>query len=92
MATWCFLCILTSPPLCDSMYRKRLRGYASIGYGIPKSSDKNELPKQELIYDGRTFSEPFRQDLLATKHSNILSEDKVQIHPSVIISVKRPYG
>lgn len=65
-------------PLCDSMYRKRLRGYASVGYGIPKSSDKNELPKQELIYDGRTFSEPFRQDLLATKHSIVIFCQKIK--------------
>lgn len=65
-------------PLCDSMYRKRLRGYASVGYGIPKSSDKNEVPKQELIYDGQTFSKPFRQDLLAAKHSIVISCQKIK--------------
>ena len=54
-------------PLCDSIYRKRLKGYASVGYGVPKSSDDNTMPKQELIYDGLNFSEPFRQDILSAK-------------------------
>ena len=65
-------------PLCNSMYRKRLRGYASVGYGVPKLSDKNNMSKHELIYDGQTFSEPFRQDLLAAKHSIIISCQKIK--------------
>lgn len=47
-------------PLCDSMYRKRLRGYVSVGYGVPKPTGRNNVSKQELIYDGHTFSGPFR--------------------------------
>ncbi|MDE6347993.1 MAG: helicase, partial [Bacteroides sp.] len=65
-------------PLCDSMYRKRLRGYASVGYGTPKPTDRNNVSKQELIYDGQTFSEPFRQDLLAAKHSIVISCQKIK--------------
>lgn len=65
-------------PLCDAMYRKRLKGYASVGYGVPKSSDKNEASKLELIYDGQTFYEPFRKDLLATKHSIVISCQKIK--------------
>lgn len=65
-------------PLCDSMYRKRLKGYASVGYGVLQSSDKDEASKQELIYDGHTFSEPFRKDLLATKHSIVISCKRIK--------------
>lgn len=65
-------------PLCDSMYRKRLRGYASVGYGVPKPTDGNNVSKQELIYDGQTFSESFRQDLLTTKHSIVISCQKIK--------------
>lgn len=65
-------------PLCDAMYRKRLKGYASVGYGTPKSSDKNEASKQELIYDGQTFYEPFHEDLLAVKHSIAISCQKIK--------------
>lgn len=65
-------------PLCDSMYRKRLRGYASVGYGVPKPTDGNSVSKPELIYDGHTFSEPFLQDLLAAKHSIVISCQKIK--------------
>ena len=65
-------------PLCDSIYRKRLKGYASVGYGVPKSSDDNTMPKQELIYDGLNFSEPFRQDILSAKHSLVISCPKIK--------------
>lgn len=65
-------------PLCDSMYRKRLRGYASVGYGVSKPTGGNNVSKQELIYDGLTFSEPFRQDLLAAKHSIVISCQKIK--------------
>ncbi len=65
-------------PLCDSMYRKRLKGYASVGYGIPKLSDRNDVSKQELIYDGQTFSEPFQQDVLATKYSIVISCKRIK--------------
>lgn len=65
-------------PLCDSMYRKRLKGYASIGYGVPQSTDRKDFSKQELIYNGQTFSEPFRKDLLTTKHSIVISCQKIK--------------
>lgn len=65
-------------PLCDSMYRKRLKGYASVGYGIPKSSDRNDVSKQELIYDGQTYSAPFQQDLLTAKYSIVISCKKIK--------------
>ena len=65
-------------PLCDSMYRKRLRGYASVGYGVPRPTEGNSVSKRELIYDGQTFSEPFRQDLLAAKHSIVITCQKIK--------------
>ncbi|MDO4172934.1 MAG: DEAD/DEAH box helicase family protein, partial [Prevotellaceae bacterium] len=65
-------------PICDSMYRKRLRGYASVGYGVPKPTDGNSVSRPELIYDGHSFSQPFRQDLLAAKHSIVISCQKIK--------------
>lgn len=65
-------------PLCDSMYHKRLKGYASVGYGIPALSGELEMPKHELIYDGSSFLVPFRQDLLSIKHSIVISCQKVK--------------
>ena len=65
-------------PLCDSMYRKRLKGYASVGYGVPNPTDGNNCSKPELIYDGHTFFEPFLKDLLAAKHSIVISCQKIK--------------
>lgn len=64
--------------LCEAMYRKRLRGYASVGYGVSKPTDRNSESMQELIFDGQTFLEPFRQDLLAAKHGIVISCQKVK--------------
>ncbi len=77
-------------PLCDSMYRKRLKGYASVGYGTPKSSYGNDEAKQELIYDGQTFSEPFHKDLLAIKHSIVISCQKIKYKytPRILFQLK----
>ena len=77
-------------PLCDSMYHKRLRGYASVGYGIPKPTDRQCMSKRELIYDGQTFAEPFRQDLLAAKHSIVVSCQKIKFkHTPRLLSLLR---
>lgn len=65
-------------PICNSMYLKRLRGYASVGYGVTKPTEGNSISKRESIYDGQAFSEPFRQDLLAAKHSIVISCKKIK--------------
>lgn len=65
-------------PLCDSMYRKRLKGYASVGYGIPTLSSEAEKAKHELIYDGSSFTIPFHQDLLSIRHNIVISCHKVK--------------
>ena len=60
-------------PLCDSMYRKRLKGYASVGYGTMSTSNMTETTKQELIFDGNTYKATFQQDLIGTKQSLVIS-------------------
>ena len=65
-------------PLCDSMYRKRLKGYASVGYGVLKPFNGTDVLQYELIYDGLAFVVPFRQDLLTIKHSIVISCQKIR--------------
>ena len=77
-------------PLCDVMYRKRLKGYASVGYSVAKSSDGADVAKRELIYDGLTFSTSFHQDLLSIKHSIVISCQKVKYkYPPCLVSQLR---
>ena len=67
-------------PVCDSMYRKRLKGYASIGYRIRNNEIFDSLfPTTDLIYDGISFVLPFVSDLSQCKHSVVISCPKVRI-------------
>lgn len=77
-------------PLCESMYRKRLKGYASIGYGTTSTSDKAEISKHELIFDGNTYRTTFHQDLIAIKQSLVISCQRIKYkYPPRLISQLR---
>ena len=65
-------------PLCDSMYRKRLKGYSKAGYGknvVVSTPDKNP---QELIYERNNYEVAFRNDLAKAKHSVVIAVPKVK--------------
>ncbi len=67
-------------PVCESMYRKRLKGYASIGYRIRNNEMFGSLfPTTDVIYDGRNFEPPFISDLSTAKHSVVISCPRLQI-------------
>ena len=73
-------------PVCDSMYRKRLKGYASIGYKtIIKGSQTlfdnvNDIDfsiNEGQIFNGKTYFRQYRADLGTAKHSIVLSSPKM---------------
>ena len=73
-------------PVCDSMYRKRLKGYASIGYktiikGQPTLFDNvNDIEfsiNEGQIFNGKTYFRPYKIDLGTAKHSVVLSSPKL---------------
>lgn len=73
-------------PVCDSMYRKRLKGYASIGYktiikGFPTLFDNvNDIDfsiNEGQIFNGKTYFRPYKTDLGTAKHSIVLSSPKL---------------
>lgn len=73
-------------PVCDSMYRKRLKGYASIGYktiikGQPTLFDNvNDIEfsiKEGQIFNGKTYFRRYKTDLGTAKHSVVLSSPKL---------------
>ena len=67
-------------PVCESMYRKRLKGYASIGYRIRNKEMFDSLfPITDVIYDGQNFISPFVSDLSHCRHSVVISCPKVRI-------------
>ena len=60
-------------PVCDSMYRKRLRGYKGVGYGKPIPTLAESNSSQDVIYNGQTYKAALRNDLLTAKHSVVIS-------------------
>ena len=69
-------------PVCDSMYRKRLKGYAAIGYKIITNSqpglfDDVKECDDEYIFNGSAFRQPFLADLNHAKRSVIISSPKL---------------
>lgn len=73
-------------PLCDSMYRKRLKGYASIGYRTIDRSNPTlfddadglePVSKEGQIFNGRTFLHPYLHDLNCARRSIVISSPKL---------------
>lgn len=69
-------------PICDSMYRKRLKGYAAIGYqtiqlGQPTLfEDFEDIPANQ-IFDGRTYYKSMHRDFANAKSSVIVSSPRL---------------
>lgn len=72
-------------PLCDKMYRKRLKGYASIGYGKETGMLADSQKERQLLYDVESYKQAFSQDLLSAKHSVILSAPQIKYRYSPTI-------
>ena len=73
-------------PVCDNMYKKRLKGYASIGYKIisrhsPTLFDNVKdigLPVcKEQIFNGRTYYRPYSSSIGDAKRSIVVSSPKL---------------
>lgn len=69
-------------PICDSMYRKRLKGYAAIGYqtiqlGQPSLfEDFEDIPGNQ-IFDGRTYYKCLSRDVANAKRSVVISSPRL---------------
>jgi len=67
-------------PVCESMYRKRLKGYASIGYRFRNNEMFDSLfPTTDIIYDGLNFEHPFITNLAHAKCSVVIACPKVKL-------------
>ena len=83
-------------PVCDNMYRKRLKGYASIGYKIisrhsPTLFDNVKdigIPVcKDQIFNGRTFFRPYSSSIGDAKRSIVVSSPKLyRVERSVLVN------
>lgn len=73
-------------PIYDSMYRKRLKGYAAIGYKTINTAqptlfdhinDISSSIAENQIFNGSTFYRPYTSDLTKAKRSIVISSPKL---------------
>lgn len=72
-------------PLCDSMYRKRLKGYLRAGYGKYVTSSTLDKNPQELIYERNNYEATFRNDLAKAQYSVIIAVPKIKFKYKPVI-------
>ena len=83
-------------PICDSMYRRRLKGYASIGYRIINKEtttlfgdfiDVVPSMKESRIFNGKTFITYYSSDLANSKCTILISSPKLyKVERNVIVN------
>ena len=65
-------------PMCDVMYKRRLRGYASVGYHIKSNAPMDLFNENHgVIYNGQTYQSEFFKDLSKAKYSVIISATRL---------------
>ena len=57
-------------PVLERMYRKRLTGYAGIGYTVELAD--GEAASRSLIYTGKDYADELKQNLLSAKSEIVL--------------------
>lgn len=62
-------------PICEKMYRSRLRAYKSIGYTSVNSTD--DVEEYGYIFDGHDFGERFIKDLSFATREIVISAPRV---------------
>lgn len=69
-------------PVCESMYRKRLKGYSAIGYRVLSKDNPTLFDDTENLYtsscegqifNGNTFRLAFMQNLQSSRQSIVIS-------------------
>lgn len=64
-------------PVCDIMYRRRLRAYASIGYHLRATFQDTTAPTTSIV-DGNTFTTLYLKSLAKANKSIVLSCPRVK--------------
>lgn len=65
-------------PMCDVMYKRRLKGYASVGYKIQQNDSKDLFGiGQGTIFTGKNYQDSFFADLSKASKSVIISTTKL---------------
>lgn len=64
-------------PLCDMMYKRRLKGYAAIGYKLMATTSYDADSSKRSIYSGDNYQSQFLSDLAHAKHSVVITTTRM---------------
>jgi superfamily II DNA or RNA helicase len=65
-------------PICEKMYRRRLKGYASLGYKTYEPTASLFDTDTGTIYDGRNFEAAFLQSLKSATKSIVICAPQIK--------------
>lgn len=66
-------------PICDSMYKKRLHGYKTVGYSVAIVNEGVFAePTTETIFDSENFERQFHSDLASAKRTIVISVNRLR--------------
>ena len=74
-------------PMCETMYKRRLRGYAVVGYKVRPRQTNPEAPS-DMIYDGGSFETAFLADISNARHSIVIACPMIRIYRNPVIIQK----
>jgi superfamily II DNA or RNA helicase len=64
-------------PECESMYRRRMKGYSAIGYRVKCMDAGNIFGTNNMIFDGQSYRGPFIEDITHAKQSIAISVPRI---------------
>ena len=74
-------------PICETMYKRRLRGYAAVGYKVRPHQTNPNTPS-DMIYDGSTFETALLADISNARDSIVIACPMIRIYRHSVIIQK----
>lgn len=74
-------------PMCETMYKRRLRGYAAVGYKL-RTLQAGPTTSSDMIYNGDTFETAFLADIFNARHSIVITCPMIRIYRHSVIIQK----
>ena len=75
---WIYDYIDIRVPMCNVMYKRRLKGYSSVGYQIKSNAPMGLFNESHsVIFNGHTYQSEFFKDLFQAKRSVVISATKL---------------
>ena len=76
-------------PICEAMYRRRLKGYANVGYSLkPEGLFADVIDENSVIYDGQSFISPFLRNLSQVRRNIVIACPKIKMRKQLQIMAR----